>query len=248
MAIDYVKKNNIPLNFQDGYAETEVLSNVYNGVQTFRCVLKAGSVASPKCYGEKLQVLCITNGSGYIATPKKAFNIDELCFFIANLDEPYTIHAATDIQITKFIVDLTENDKATFNKSHVVLPFFRKNSECVEYWQSCKGPNTRSWAVLVGRQLTRTLFGVVKASGDGEGTIEKGHPAVAQWSVILDDSELTYTVENESIDLSSGDIGYVTAGLDHSLVTKNGKQANYIWFEHYVLDKDYIVVNPQRQN
>ncbi len=247
MAIDYIKKNDITLNFQNGYAETEVLKEVYAGVRTFRCVLKAGSKITPENFGQKLQVLCITNGEGYISTPQKAFNIEELCFFIADLDEAYTIHAAKDIMITKFVIDLTENDMEAFNKSHVVLPFFRKISDCVEYWQDCKGENTRSWSVLNSRQLTRILFGVVKVSVGGEGTIEKGHPAVAQWSVVLDDSELVYTVEDESVDLSSGDIGYVTAGLDHSLVSKPGKQANYIWFEHFVLNKDYIIVNPQRQ-
>lgn len=249
MSINYVKQSNISLNFKNGYAETEVLADVYPGVKTFRSVLKAGSQITPENRGQKLQVLCITNGEGYISTPKKAFNIDELCFFIANLNEEYTIHATKDIKITKFVVDLTENDMKVFNKTHAVLPFFKKISNCVEYWQDCKGPNTRSWIALNPKQLTRILFGVVKAAGEGEGTIEKGHPAVAQWSVILDNSELEYTVENESVDLSSGDIGYVTAGLDHSLVAKpGGKQANYIWFEHYVQEKDYIVTNPQREN
>lgn len=244
--MDYVNQKDISLNFINGYAETEVLTGVYPMVKVFRGALKAGSQASPMNNGQKLHVLCITKGEGYISTPLKAFTIDETCFFIANLDEAYTIHAAKDIVFTKFVIELSANDMATFNKSHVVLPFFRKLSECVEYWQDCKGPNTRSWIVLNGRQLTRILFGVVKAAGEGEGTFEKGHPAVAQWNVILDDSELEYTVEDESVVMSSGDISYVKAGLDHSLAARPGKQANYIWFEHYVLDKDYIVINPQR--
>ncbi|MEN6567684.1 MAG: hypothetical protein ABFC57_15475 [Veillonellales bacterium] len=244
--IDYVKQNDIAFNFKNGYAETQVLAGVYPGVRVFRCVLKAGNTVTPETFSQKLQVLCITNGEGYISTFEKAFNINELCFFIANLDEAYTIHAAKDIIITKFVVDLTASDMEVFNKTHVVLPFFRKVSDCIEYWQDCKGADTRSWRVLPPKSLTRILFGVVKGSGEGEGTIEKGHPAVAQWSVILDDSELVYTVEDESIDLSSGDIGYVKAGLDHSLVAKTGKKVNYIWFEHYVQEKDYIVVNPHR--
>ena len=241
--VKYVKNDDIVLNFENGFAQTEILAGVYPGVRHYRCVLKAGSKVTPKTYGKSHQVLCLTSGEGYITTPKNAFSINELSFFVAKLDEEFTIVAATDLTFTKFVVDLTDHDMEVYNNTHLVLPYFRTVSTAVEYWQSCKTPDTRSWSIINGKQLNRIMLGVVK-SGDG-GTIEKGHPPVAQWNVILDGSDLTLTVDGESVDQKSGDFSFVPAGLDHSLVGKPGKKLNYIWFEHYVQEIDYIVTNPR---
>ena len=229
--LKYIKNEDIVLNFKSGFAQTELLPGVYPGVRHYRCVLKAGHKITPETYGKSLQILCLTNGEGYITTPEKAFSINELSFFIADLDEKFTIVAAADLEV--------------YNTTHLVLPYFRSISTACEYWQSCKTPRTRSWSIIAGKQLTRIMMGVVK-SGEG-GTIEKGHPAVAQWNVILDDSDLMLTVDGESIDQKSGDFSFVPAGLDHSLVGKPGKNLNYIWFEHYVQEIDYIVTNPHRK-
>jgi hypothetical protein len=244
MSIAHAKNKDIISNFKDGFAQTELLAGVYPGIRHYRCVLKEGCTVTPETYKKSLQVLCLTNGEGYITTPKKAFSINELSFFIANLDEEFTIHAVTDLVFTKFVVDLTDHDMDVYNNTHLVLPFFRPLSTANEYYQSCKTDNTRSWSIVVGKQLTRILFGVVKCE-DG-GTTEKGHPAVAQWNVILDDSDIVLTVDGESVNQESGDFSYVPAGLDHSLISKPGKKLNYIWFEHYVQEVDYIVTNPHR--
>lgn len=243
MSIASIRKEDIVLNFRNGFAETELLAGIHPGVRHYRCVLKAGHTITPETYSRSHQVLCLTNGEGYITTPQRAYDIKELSFFIANLDEEFSIHAATDITYTKFVVDLTDHDMLEYADCHVTLPFFRAVSDGIEYYQACKTPGTRSWAILVGGQLNRLLFGVVK-SVDG-GTIEKGHPPVAQWNVILDHSDLILTVGDESIEQKSGDFSYVPAGPDHSLVAKPGKETNYIWFELYVQEIDYIVKNPR---
>ena len=79
-------------------------------------------------------------------------------------------------------------------------------------------------------------MGVVECDGAG-GTFEKGHPAVAQWNVILKGADMTLTVEDETISQRPGDISYVTAGLDHSLASSENGKTYYIWFEHYVQEK-----------
>ena len=243
MSIDHVRSEDIVLNFKDGFAETEMLPGVCSDVRSYRCVLKAGYTVTPKTYSRAHQVLCLTSGEGYITTPKRAYNITELSFFIANFEEGFTIHAATDLTYTKFVVDLTDHDMEEYQKGHVILPFFRKWTDGIEYYQDCKSEQVRSWNILVGGQLNRLLFGIVR-SREG-GTVEKGHPAVAQWNVILEDSDLILTINDESLDQKSGDFSYVPAGPDHSLVAKPGKHLNYIWFEHYVQEIDYIVKNPR---
>lgn len=247
MAIAHVRKEDIQLHFENGFAETELLPGVYPGVHHYRCVLKAGHTVTPQTYQKSHQVLCLTDGKGYICTPAAAYSIDELSFFIANFDEKFSITATSeDLVYTKFVVDLTEHDFKEYNEGHVVLPFFRPISQGIEYYQSCKTPGTTSWAILVGGQLNRLLFGVVKGSNGG--TIEKGHPPVAQWNVIMGNSDLTLTVENESVHQKGGDFSFVPAGPDHSLVAGEGKELYYIWFEHYVQEIDYIVKNPRRED
>ncbi len=53
------------------------------------------------------------------------------------------------------------------------------------------------------------------------------------------------TVDGESVSQQGGDCSYVKAGLDHSLQCMPGKTIHYIWFEHYVQEKDYLVSYPR---
>ena len=71
---------------------------------------------------------------------------------------------------------------------------------------------------------------------EGEGTIEKGHPSVAQFNYALDGADFNLTVDGETTTTEDGDWSYVTAGLDHSLVAESGKKVFYIWFEHKVAE------------
>jgi len=240
-----VSKDDIKLEFRDGFAETRILSEVYPQVQVYRGVLKAGCNAKPTVYDKAHHIFSFTSGTGYITTKDKAYNITELSFFIANLGETFEIHASTDLVYTKFVVELTDHDMEVYNTFHIVLPYFLPISEAQEYWQSCKTPGTRSWTVLATKRLNRCLMGVVESDRAG-GTFEKGHPAVAQWNVILDDAKMTLDVEGECVEQNGGDVSYVKAGLDHCLSCDETGKTHYIWFEHYVQEKDYIVTYPQR--
>ncbi len=243
MAIANVKNGDIVLNFKDGYAETQVLEDIYPMIRVFRCAIKAGTTITPETYNKAHQILSFTNGAGYITTPKKAFNITELSFFIAELGEAFSIHATTDLVYTKLVVDLTDSDMEVYRKFHIALPYFLPISLAQEYCQSCKTEGTQSWTVLATKRLNRCLMGVCKSSVGG-GTFEDGHPAVAQWNIILDGADMKLNVEGEEITQKPGDISYVEAGKAHQLYADAGKVVHYIWFEHYVQEKDYIVTNP----
>ena len=66
VAIDITKREDIALEFHDGYARTEVLKGVYPLVKTYKCLLKAGHTAEPERYSDKIQVFSFTSGTGYI--------------------------------------------------------------------------------------------------------------------------------------------------------------------------------------
>ena len=232
MAIAYVRKEDVALTFKDGYAEAEMLPGSFPHVKCYRCALKAGTTITPPVHIGAQQYICFTGGEGYVTTPLKAFNIGELSFFVTKLGEAYSVHAATDMEYTTFVVEMGEREMAQYNKSRLVMPFFRKLSDADEYWQDCKTEGTRSWQILVGKHAFPIIMGVVKSPSGG--TIEKGHPSVAQWNIILDESDIVLTVEEESVDQTTGDFSFVPAGPDHSLVAKPGKRLSYIWFEYYV--------------
>ncbi len=251
MAIAHVNKEEIVLEFKNGFAQTEMLAGSYKGgVHAFRCALKAGHTVKPEICPRTLQILCLTDGKGAIITPDRAYAVNEVSFYVADPASVFSIHAATDMVYTMFAVEQTVHDLERYEAFHLAVPFFCPLSDCVEYCQSCKTANTRSWSVIPTKRLCRVLMGVAEANGQREGTVEGtsevGHPAVAQWNVPYGDTEMTLTVDGESIDQKAGDFSYVPAGLDHSLLTRPGKNLHYVWFEHYVQEVDYLVSNPHR--
>ena len=131
-------------------------------------------------------------------------------------------------------------DWEDYAANHDRLPFFRTLSKCVKYDQDCKGPNTTSWHVLCSKKLGHVMIGVVRAIG--EGTVEKGHPAVHQWNYCVGDSDFEMTVDGVTVPHRAGEWSFIPAGADHSLVAKPGKEVFYVWVEYYSED-DLTVYN-----
>jgi mannose-6-phosphate isomerase-like protein (cupin superfamily) len=231
MAIAVARRSEGPKHITNGYGQVEWLAGVHPMVKGYKCILPAGHTITPERYEDKTVVYIFGSGRGYITCTEKAFNIDDICFFVPNFaHEEYQIYAAKDLEYMMVMVDMLDSDKAAYIHGHTLLPFFRRLSDAEEYTQSCKGHNTRSWYIIHPKTIARILMGVVKA--DGEGTTEKGHASVDQWNYALPGAEFTLTVESESIQQYQGDWSFVPAGLDHSLISEPGKSNFYVWFEH----------------
>lgn len=238
MSIAIVKKEEMAPQYDaNGFSRMEMLPGTFPGAHNYKCFLKAGHDVQPEKYADKTAVYCFTAGKGYVTTDKFARNITELAFFVPDFDNgDFTIHAVEDLEFLCLVLDMTEGDHKNYAACHTTLPIFRSFSETHEYTQDCKGPHTRSWQVLYSGEVGRNLLGVVKAVG--EGTVEKGHPAVDQWNYGLDNADFTLTVENESVAHHAGDWSFVPAGLDHSLTAEPGKEVAYIWFERFVKERE----------
>ena len=234
------KKQNLIYDSQ-GFLISELLPGSYQkGIHFYRCSLKAGYSHCPELYKDKIVLLLFGFGKGYITDERNAYHIEEVVFYAPDFDHvPYTVHAVDDMEFVMAVVDMNQWDWEVYRESHARLPFFRPISKCTMYVQSCKGPGVTSWNVLLGRQLGRIMAGVVRANGDG--TVEKGHPAVHQWNYCLGKSDFKFTVGDETTHLYSGDWSFIPAGQDHSLVAEDGKEVYYIWFEHFAREKDFIV-------
>ncbi len=250
MALAYVKEKDLTLELKDGFGQAEMLAGIYEGgVRAFRCKLEAGCQVKPEILPDTLQIFCLTEGRGAIITPERAYSIDEVSFYVADPGSVFTFHAATDMTYTMFVVEQKPGDLERYRAFHMKLPFFKGLSQCTEYCQDCKSAHSKSYSVIPTKRLCRVLMGVGEAYGENsdeaEGCFEKGHPAVAQWNVPFGNTDMILTVDGESVDHQTGDFSYVPAGLDHSLQCKPGKEMHYIWFEHYVQEKDYLISYPR---
>ncbi|WP_320982033.1 hypothetical protein [Enterocloster bolteae] len=242
MAIYIAQKEDLVSEYDDsGFAKKEALPGTYEGgIRNYKCFLKAGCQVEPEMYEDKLVLFFFGKGTGYITDQKGAYSIEELCFYVPEFNRtPYAVHATGDMEFMMCVVDMNQWDWKVYNASHVRLPFFRTVSKCIKYDQDCKGPHPTSWFVLTGQQLGRIMVGAVRAVG--EGTAEKGHPAVEQWNYCVGDSDFELTVDGETRPHRSGEWSYVPAGLDHSLMAEPGKEVYYVWFEHFTKEKDFIV-------
>lgn len=244
MANSYlVRDEEVARDFQNGFSITELLPGTYDGgVRNYKCCLKAGSSVSPETYKDKLALLFFGRGLGYLYDGESANNITELAFYIPDFDHyAYTVHAVTDMEFVLSVVEMNEWDWKVFNANHIKLPNFRLHSQCTRYVQDCKGPNTEARIVLSAKQLGRVLLGTTRAIG--EGTFEKGHPAVHQWTYCVGNSNFNLRVDNGKTEkVKAGDFSFIPAGPDHDLYADPGKEVFYVWYEHFARPKDFVVV------
>lgn len=242
----YIAHNeDIPVHYDaQGVSCTELLPGSYDGgVANYKYFLKAGSRLAPDLYSDKLVLLFFGKGEGYVADAKGAHEIRELSFYAPEWDKcPYEVQAFTDMEFVMAVIDMSEGDWEDYAASHTRLPFFTSLSKCVKYDQDCKGPHTTSWHVLNAKQLGHIMVGVVRAVG--EGTVEKGHPAVHQWNYCIGDADFEMTVDGVTVNHRAGEWSFIPAGPDHSLVAQPGKEVFYVWFEKFSRDDRNFILKP----
>lgn len=246
MAFQYVRDEDIKREYKDGVCEVELLPGNFKGHRHYKVYLKAGTTYVPaETYTDKTVIYIFGAGKGYVATEENSYNINhELCFFVPDLDNgKYAIHAVTDMEFMHLIVDMNEYDLKIYHETHYTLPYFRTMEQCPQYWQNCKGPTTKNWLILPGKNVGRVSLGVCRAIGQegvDEGTIEKGHTGVHQWNYCLGNSDFKMKVQdNDEIVCHGGDWSFIPAGLDHSMIpSAPGKELFYVWFEQYTRKTD----------
>ena len=100
MALVKISKGaDIRHEYTDGVSRVPVLEGAYKDAAVERISLQPGAELSPALYSktEHNQVFLITAGKGYIATPRRVFNITEVSVFVPDFDkEQFTFHCAAD--------------------------------------------------------------------------------------------------------------------------------------------------------
>ena len=88
---------------ENGLARQSVLTGEYKDVAIYKCTLAAGAKWEPELYPqqEKVQILLFTEGTGYVATPHKAFQIEEVSVFVPRFDqESFFIQADSELSFS----------------------------------------------------------------------------------------------------------------------------------------------------
>ena len=228
-----VRGVDLPKEFNsEGLAKIEMLPGSHKDVKTYRCNLKAGCTVRPEVSKDLNQIFFFVSGTGYITTPKCAYNITESAVFIPdfNKEEGFAIYAADCLEYLQIDITLTEEDKATLFKSRYTLPRFKLLSECDRYEEGFKTENVISYSVVLRRRLARASMGVVYAPGpDKVGT--HTHDVLQQWFYGLKGADYEFTAGDETTHIGEGDWAYIPEKTPHSVDTKPGGLCNYVWFE-----------------
>ena len=211
MALVKISKGaDIRHEYTDGVSRVPVLEGAYKDAAVERISLQPGAELSPALYSktEHNQVFLITAGKGYIATPRRVFNITEVSVFVPDFDkEQFTFHCAADakecMEIVHFVTELNDYDKTCLKEAHLTLPRFRGVSQAWHYKEDFTGADIQQMMMIEHRNLGRLSMG----------------------------ANFTYTAEDEKIHVEGGDITFTPHGSHHGSECAEGERFAYVWFE-----------------
>lgn len=218
---------------ESGLAIQSILTGEYKDVAINKCSLKPGARWEPELYdgNEKVQMFLFSDGTGYVATPHKAFNIEEVSVFVPRFDEEkFFIQADTELNFLQIIANMSDYDRENIADSHIALPRFRPVSQGWMYEENFKTPDIKSYTLIEHRYFGRLSMGAVY--GKGPNVVGQHiHNELEQWYYALPGAKFTYHVSGEEIPFEAGDLSYTPHGNYHGTSAKEGERFDYIWFE-----------------
>jgi quercetin dioxygenase-like cupin family protein len=219
--------------FTSGVSRVPVLAGEYKDVAFYQYIVKAGACVEPELYafGDKCQLFFFAGGTGYITTPRDAYNIKEPSLFVPDFDkEKFTIHSTGDLVFLQIIPNLSDYDRADMTGTHITLPRFRPLSQAWTYQEHFKTPGVTSYMMIEHRNLGRLSMGVV--TGGGPGVVGQHiHNELQQWYYALPGADYTCVSGEEEFDVQGGDLCYFPMGTYHGSKVEAGKRFDYMWFE-----------------
>lgn len=163
---------------ENGLARQSVLTGEYKDVAIYKCTLAAGAKWEPELYPqqEKVQILLFTEGTGYVATPHKAFQIEEVSVFVPRFDqESFFIQADSELSFLQIVANLSDYDRENMADSHIALPRFRPVSQGWQY-QGYTSDLSRTVCVGTPDEKTVRLYDAIRAGT--EAAIAAARPGV----------------------------------------------------------------------
>lgn len=230
--IKYQKKEEMIYKaMQEGMERAEMLPGMVEGVHTYKCRIKAGSVITLETFGDQTEIFYFTKGEGYIATSKKAFNIEEPSLFIPDMDKDDNIlHAATDMEFLQLTCVMLLEDQEQFSHWHISLPRFCPLSGCINYAEGFRPEEIKAYSILDTHFLTRMTMGAILGKGPNKAE-PHSHHNLYQWYYGMPGTRFLYRAEDEEIMLTEGDWAFIPTDINHAIEIGEGENVNYVWFE-----------------
>lgn len=141
-----------------------------------------------------MQILLFTEGTGYVATPHKAFQIEEVSVFVPRFDqESFFIQADSELSFLQIVANLSDYDRENMADSHIALPRFRPVSQGWQYEENFKTRDIESYTLIEHRYFGRLSMGAVYGKGPNE-VGQHIHNELEQWYYALPGAKFTYHV------------------------------------------------------
>lgn len=217
----------------EGLARQSVLAGEYKDVELYKCTLAAGAKWEPALYPEKekVQIILFTEGTGYVATPREAFTINEVAVFIPFFDrERFFIQADKELNFLQIVATLSDYDRENMAESRIHLPRFRPVSQAWTYEEDFKTDEIDSYTLIEHRYFGRLSMGAVYGTGPNM-VGQHIHNELEQWYYALPGAHFTYHVGDEEIAFHEGDLSYTPHGNYHGTSAEKGQKFDYVWFE-----------------
>ena len=230
--IHYQKKEDMKFETAgNGILRAEMLPGMVDGVHTYKCKVAAGTVVTLETFGDQTQIYYFTRGEGYVATPKKAFNIEEPSLFIPNMDkEANILHAATDMEFLQLTSVMLPEDYEQFEHWHIALPRFCPLSGCIEYIEGFRPEGIKALSILDTHFLTRMTMGANIGKGPNKAA-PHSHDNLYQWYYGMPGTKFIYRAADEEIELHEGDWAFIPTDIEHAIEIEEDENVNYVWFE-----------------
>lgn len=230
--IQYQKKEDMVFEkLENGVMRAEMLPGMVDGVHTYKCRVKAGQVVELEVFPDVTQLIYFTDGEGYVATPKKAFNITEPSLFIPNMDkEVNMLHAVTDMEYLQMTCEMLPEDHAQWEHWHIALPRFCPISGCIEYVEGFRPEGIHSYSILDTHFITRMTLGAIIGNGPNKAA-PHSHDNLYQWYYGMKGTKFIYRAADEEIELTEGDWAFIPINIEHAIEIRENERVNYVWFE-----------------
>lgn len=222
----------------------ELFPNSYkDGVTHMYICMEPGAVYKPDLYEDKIVIISVSKGRGYITDTKDAYNIEEICFYFPEFKKtPYQIHSITKMECIITVIEMNEWDRKLYDHTRDRLPLFRTVSKCSRIDECFRTPGTFSFDVLGPHQLGRISVGAVLAA-NGEGTKVTCDPYATEWLFFADETDANMTINGRNLNVGTGEFFMISPDEKYSIFSKEKKCANHIWIKHFTRPRDFKI-NP----
>lgn len=216
----------------------EMAKDSHSEFQIYECELKAGSRLEPELLAQtdRMQMFFFLNTTGYVATKKRAWNIEAESLFTPNFNkEPFFIEAGEkDLKFVWFKGVMNSYDEKEYVDYHIILPCMRQKLEGFRYTESFTGKAGSS--IETRRLVLDTAFGrwyVGMAEGCGSDAFVAPHTQehLQQWNYCLPESKFTYMIDGVEHEAEAGDTLFIPKGSEFSAKAHDDGAIRYLWIK-----------------